>query len=293
MHAERWGKRVLRSMGYEMRRVQNRQVPAPPPLDDDPLAAVHLARGGTPVAFECPLEVVRDTQGFSFAAHGWHPLVAAMDDQQGTQAGRYAGSVLQRYFASFQPRNALEAIPGFKSQGWCGLVDLPPHLFGLTPWSAWDARRFDIEVRRWSANDAAEHGVIGYSLERHGVAYFGPASLEVSDLEQRRLRSVRASISSGGYDRRKGDCHVYLVRRGADFRAVATGGGRHRTSAMAALGHRFIPAQFHQPVAVDTRDVNEWPQVRSGIWSQRAALSYVDHLFDFDARRWAQERQLC
>jgi hypothetical protein len=292
VHLKGLGKRVLGSMGYELRRAPNRQAAAPPPLLDDPMAAVHLARGGTAVAFECPLEMVRDTQGFSFAADGWHPLVAAIHDQLGRRGDQYRGSVLQRYFASFQPPTALDAIPGFNVEERCELAELPPHLFGLTPWFAASAARLDQDVRRWSGGDAAKHGLVEFDLDRHGVAYFGPASEELGEMEIRRLRWVYQAIKAQGFDRDKGDCRFYLVRRDGDIRAVALGGGRHRTSAMAALGRAFIPAQFEPPIAIDVRDVAEWPQVRSGVWSQKDALRYVDHLFDFDALEWARQRQL-
>ncbi|MFO7903359.1 MAG: hypothetical protein R6U98_11915 [Pirellulaceae bacterium] len=292
MPVKRWGKQMILAMGYELRRASNRQASAPQPMVDDPIAAVHLARGSARVAFECPLEKVRDTQGFSFATHGWHPLVAAIHDRHRMREDQYEGAVLQRYFARFQPRTALDAIPGFRAEEHCGLADLPPHLFHLTPWFSGSATQLDQDVRRWSGGDAAQHGLVDYDLDCHGVSYFGPASQEVGEMEIKRLRSVCRALEAQGFDRGLGDCRFYLVRRDGDFRAIAFGGGRHRAAAMAALGQRFVPAQFEPPIAVDVRDVAEWPQVRSGIWSEIDALNYVDHLFDFDSLAWARKRQL-
>ena len=280
-------KRALLWLGYELRSVERAPAPA---LHADPWAAVHVARANAPVRFGSSLDHVRDTQGFGFHAEGWHPLVAALrhSDRSGL-AGKHR---LQRFLDGFQPRTALEALPGFDALDPCGLQDLPPHHFGLTPWFAGTPQTMDANIRRWCQEDAREHGLADFDLNRHGVAYFGPTSAEVIALEWGRLEALRSSLSERGYDRGQGDCRFYLVRRGSDFRAIAQGGGRHRTAALAALGHDCAPGRFVPPVAVDVRDVADWPQVRSGMWSQRDARRYVDHLFDFDSRRWARERGL-
>ncbi len=287
-----WAKQMLRSLGYELQRLPHVEQPVPPPLLDEPLAAVHLARAHTPAAFRCPVELICDVQGFRFSAHGWHPLVASFAEGRAQESDDYAGSILERYFASFQPANALEALAGFRSKDACGLADLAPHLFVVTPWSGWGPKRFDLEVRRWCAADAAQHGLGDTSIERHGVPYFGPVSHSLGRLEFHRVKALISSLRASGYDRIRGDCRVYLVQRGSEVRAVASGGGRHRIAAMSALGESHVPVSFHPPIALDTRDVLDWPQVRSGVWTRQDALEYVDYLFDFDARQWARGRGL-
>lgn len=285
-------KQLLRSAGYELARTSRQKTTEPPQLFGDPVAALHLARGSVPVAIQCPIALSRDTQGFSLAANGWHPLVASIRNHEREQCWAFEGSILRRYFASFQPQNAMEAIPGFRAVDSCGLTALPPHLFFLTPWHPESAERLDRGVRKWSEGDANEHGIDAYDFDRHGVPYFGPASEEVGRMETRRLHALQESILTRGFERELGDCRTYLVRRGHEIRAVVFGRGRHRAVTMAALGHGVIPAQFQPPMAVDVRDVADWPQVRSGVWSQRDALRYVDHLFDFDALAWARKRKL-
>lgn len=61
---------------------------------------------------------------------------------------------------------------------------------------------------------------------------------------------------------------------------------------MSALGYKTIPAVFKRDHIIRVDDVDYWPQVRSGVWGRDDALRYVDHLFDFDSRAWAQERGL-
>lgn len=291
MVGKQWARRLARAAGFDVVRTSRHPQEVPPELLRDPIAAVHIARGRVRTAFTCPLELARDRQGFSFGASGWHPLVATASALREAEAGS-DDSTLTRYFDVFRPRTALEALPGFEALDPCVLDELPPHLFGLTPWYPSSIERLDDEVRHWTATDAEEHGLTTYDLDVHGVAYFGPASALVRDLEVHRLATLNAALRKHGYDRSHGDPRFYLVRRGREFRAVSSGGGRHRVAVMSAQGHRWVPATFDQPVAVDVRDVADWPQVRAGRWSERDALRYVDHLFDFDTHEWARQRQL-
>jgi hypothetical protein len=277
----------LRAFGVEVRRARP-TASEPPPLVDDPLEALHLARGGAAIAFRCPLHLATDTRGFSFAPDGWHPWVAELQDQQRRERSVFAGSLLERYFGSFQPRTALEALPGFGGGAdHCGLGALPSELFWLTPWMVGSPEELQATVRAWMTRGAQQHGLGDYDPDRDGSPYHGPVSDQLGQVEVDRLRSAHVALREAGYDRRFGDSLFYLVRRGRELRAVKFGSGYHRTAAAAALGHDGVPAQLREPLAVDVDDVDDWPQVRSGMWSREAALRYVDHLFDFDARAWA------
>jgi hypothetical protein len=284
--------RALRTRADLRTASKGRSPGSPPPLLADPLAALHLARDQVPVAFECQLQWARDTQGFSFGSGGWHPLVATISGHDDPAAVRYPGSILERYYRIFRPRSALEAIPSFRAHDPCGLADLPPHLFWLTPWLGVGPEELDRRVRQWVDSDLRTAGLVDFDFDRDGNLYHGPASEPVGCAEARRLASVTSSLLAHGYDRYQGDSRFYLVCRDGDFRAIKLGSGLHRTVAAAALGHSSIPARFHHPIAVDVRDVADWPQVRAGVWSVRDALGYVDHLFDFDAAQWAVAHQL-
>jgi hypothetical protein len=284
---------ALRVAGLEVRRARPRSPAQLVPLADDPSAALHLARFGVPVAFECRLDIARDTRGFSFAPDGWHPWVAALRDQDGgAGTGDAAPPLLQRFFASFQPRDALEALAGFEPDAPCGLRELRPDLFWVTPWCAWTPQEMASAAQEWVTRGAREHGLIDFDPEHDGSPYHGPTSSRLAEVEAHRLRAAASTLRRDGYDRRFGDSLFYLVRRGREQCAVKFGGGYHRTAAMSALGAPTIPAQLRPPLAVDVDDVDDWPQVRSGLWSRDAAIRYVDHLFDFDALAWARERGL-
>jgi hypothetical protein len=291
--ARRSTQAALGAAGLELRR-----LPTPPsaglvPLSPDPSEALHRARFGVLAAFDCPLELARDTRGFSFAPDGWHPWVAELQDQdRRATAVDATPPLLQRYFESFQPRDALEALAGFEPDAPCALSDLGPELFWVTPWCAWTPEEMARAVRDWVGRGARDHGLLDFDPGRDGSPYHGPTSSRLAEVEARRLRAAATVLRRDGYDRRFGDSLFYLVRRGGEQRAVKFGGGYHRTAAMAAIGAPTVPAQLRPPLAVDVDDVDDWPQVRSGLWSRRAAIRYVDHVFDFDAVAWARERGL-
>jgi hypothetical protein len=291
--ARRSVRTALRAAGLEVRRVPARTARDLVPLAEDPSAALHRSRFGVPAAFDCPLSMARDTRGFSFAADSWHPWVAELRDQDRRAGGADPAPVLlQRYFASFQPRDALEALAGFEPDAPCGLTDLGPDLFWVTPWCAWTPQEMAGAVRDWVGRGAREHGLTDFDPDRDGSPYHGPTSRRFAEVESRRLRQAATALRRDGYDRRRGDSLFYLVRRGREQVAVKFGGGYHRTAAMTAIGASTVPAQLRPPLAVDVDDVDDWPQVRSGLWSRRAAVRYVDHLFDFDAVAWARARGL-
>jgi hypothetical protein len=278
--------RAFRSIGYEIRRPREVMDLAPSLMVDDPLEAIHYARDDVSVAFRCPLDLVRDTKGFSFAAGGWHPWTAQLQEpSRGSPV--YAGSLLERYYRTFRPADALAALAGFHPDAPCKLAELPSSLFWLTPWSASTPEQLSRSVEDWVQRGARQHGLDDYDPDRDGTPYHGPVSARLGELELHRLHAVKDVLIVDGYDRSHGDSLVYLLRRGDDIRAVKFGSGYHRTAAMAALGHEYIPAQLRSPVAVDVADVDDWPQVRRGMWSREAATRYVDHLFDFDPRAWA------
>ena len=60
--------------------------------------------------------------------------------------------------------------------------------------------------------------------------------------------------------------------------------GHHRVHAMAALGHQHIPAKVRNSAIIRIDDVDSWPQMRRGVWPKRAAIDYLNHLFDSELK---------
>jgi hypothetical protein len=147
----------------------------------------------------------------------------------------------------------------------------------------------DTAVRAWAHGDNIEHGHPEITIDTDGFKDHGPVSPQIGRLEFERLRQTCATLSRVRYDRAKGDVSVLVIRRGDDYRFLNFGGGLHRTAAMKALGHDFVPAKPQRPWVIDVDEVDRWPQVRAGVWTREAAIRYIDHLFDFDAAAWARQ----
>lgn len=273
--------------GLELRRKTADR--ALPPLIDDPLCALHEVSGGAYAAFRCPIDRIIDQKGFGFGPGSWHPFVAAIrvGEDQGLDA---ADALLARYYDAHRPRSAAEAVVGFDRMP-PAFADMPPELFYLTPWTARTAEAMQAMACRFTERDNAEHGRPDLTFRGHGFNMHGPVHPDKRRLEAGRLLAIADAIRTNGYDRTHGDVKVMTLRRGRDFRYFISGGGYHRTAAVAATGQGWVPARFVSNV-FDLADVDDWPQVRRGVWPRDLAVAYVDHLFDHDARNWAARHGL-
>jgi hypothetical protein len=250
--------------------------------------AMYYERGGTPANFMCPVGSCVDVNGLNFSPRGWHPFAAALEEIRRGRSSAYSGSVLERFYGTWRPANARDALID-AAVAPTRFADLPPHMIYLFPWSSRTPERADRAVRRNMYNDNVQHGHPelnegdGLQLKHHG-----PVSQAMGEFEYARLRKVFDSIAAHGFSLEKGGAvQVLALRRGEDVRFLSFGGGLHRTAVMRALGHELVPATLQQPWVLDADEIRKWPQVRGGLWDTRSARAYIDHLFDFDALGWA------
>jgi len=277
-------KHALARFGLELRRTGPKAHV--PELYADPLAAMHIVRGGGAAAFQCPVDKIIDVQGFS--ASSWHPFTAMLQVYR-TEGRAAAHDFLMRYYDAHQPKTLAQALLGFDHLPKT-LVDSDPLLYAYHPWTNFLPSSVLSRTRKFIEKDNIEHGRPDLKL-RHGVQYHGPVDPEKGALETERLCRIYEAMKAGGYDRTKGDVHMVMLRRGRDVRYLTKGGGYHRTYALCALGHDWVPAQFYGvPAPIDIAEVEYWPQVQRGVWTKEEAAAYFDHLFDFDALAWAQAK---
>jgi hypothetical protein len=236
--------------------------------------------GGGKTAFWCPIAECVTFVGFGFGRKSWHPFVALLQDHREGRSQDYEGSLLEQYYQRWQPADARAAYAGFE-QAPASLAGRDPHLFHLVPWTAQGPEEILRVVRAFTSYDNRMAGQARLDLS-HGMGLFGPTHPEKGRLEFERLIAIYRILKTRGYCRSFGDIHVVPVKRRNDYRFIVYGGGFHRASALAALGHEYLPARFHHPFAFDVADVDYWPQVRNGTWSREEACAYVDYLFDFD-----------
>jgi len=284
-------KKPLHMLGLDLvRRENTTSTPEAISILDDPLEALCYEQAGERVAFRCPLENVVDIRGHGYVPEKWHPFVEALREYGAGQCSSYDDSLLRAYYDTHQPESAADAYPGFEDVPE-SFHDYPPHRYRLLPWSANTPDDIDERVRYWTHKDNEEHGYPGLTLSSDGNKSHGPVSTEKGRMEFKRLTDVFESINNEGYDSRFGYPHFRILKRGDEylFNPVR---GKHRTAATAALGYDKIPAVYYRASVVDISMVEYWPQVRRGVWSRDQAISYVDHLFDFDSRSWAKKRNL-
>lgn len=280
-------KALLASVGLEVRRIQRK--PESAAVVPDLLETHHLNNCGIRASFLCPLSKCVILNGFSLSPDGWHPFVAAADEHidSGPSPVPYQGSFLERYYATWQPSNALEALIG-ATKGPEELVRYPAYTMH-NPWLGFTPaeRKAGMErviqrENRWAGQeplDAAD----GYGIQ-------GPVSRRKGEVEHQRLRSLVVSIQDKGYDRSMaGDVTGMGIVRGGDYR-VCVAHGQHRLPVLAALGHGSVPVALNGVVFLE--EVQHWTQVHRGVWSPEQAMRYIDHLFDFDAKSWAVRKGL-
>ena len=271
-------------LGLEVRRIGS--SPLPPPLGTDPREVIRRRNSHDPVALSCPLSECVEFNGLSLSPAGWHPFVRTAREYLQTGRFSYEGSCLERYYASWQPRNGREAV--IKLAGPRMLEEYPAYTMSM-PWSNRTAAECAaymasvIQIENAAFGEASVSSSDGYGLH-------GPVSSEKGALEYKRLISLVDSILQRGYDRSRGDMTVQVLQRGGSFRYVVIH-GHHRAAALAALGYTHMPAI--PEVLVEREHSAHWPAVYMGGWTEAEALALLDHLFDFDSLAWAEEREIC
>lgn len=189
-----------------------------------------------PVRFMLPTAMLRMQGGFAF--DGTHPFVGALD---------HGIACLREFYRDFTPGN-LARMHGLDETGRAGEA-LP----------AWELPWIMRESR------SPPPGELGLSGD-HGVAYCGPASERKCTLEYTRLRTLRHSIYSRGYDPdRFGDIHGHFMLGPAGM-CFFVRGGKHRAAVLAHLGHHRVGVRIkrHWPMLIDERDAAFWPLVAAG-----------------------------
>ena len=271
--------RLLGPLGLEVRRRQN--PPPPPPVIADPVEAMSRVRAGDRVALECPLTQCVVYNGLSFGPEAWHPFVALLKERASRTGHRYEGSVLERYYAAWQPANGREAL--LVAPDGPRLLERYSALLMHVPWMELSPDERLAFTRRVIEIENSCFGQKGLGVE-HGYSLHGPVSAVKGALEYQRLVELLESIQVGGYDRTRGDITAQVLKRGPEYRFRILH-GQHRVAVLAHLGYRNVAVVPQMLVLPE--EVEHWPQVHRGVWNTDEALRYFNHHFDFDSHGWA------
>lgn len=281
-------KQCLLFTGLQVQRIDRK--PEPAPVYDDLWESVKRRNYGEPSAFRCPIAQCTVVNGFSFI-HGrsWHPFVEAMRSYIESDYSRpYSGSSLELFYRKWTPTNSLQALIG----AHCGpaILSRYPAYAMHSPWLDINPEERQAFMSRMIRDENRWSGVDGVDASQ-GYGLHGPVSSRKGEIEYQRLTRTMNSIRRHGYNRRLsgGDLTVVAIEKDGDYR-FCIAHGQHRIAVMAALGERHIPVTINKVVRVS--EIDHWPQVYRGVWSAEEAQVYIDHLFHFDAKSWAQSMGL-
>lgn len=244
---------------------------------DDPVEAAYRA-GMRPFVIEMALADCRILPGLAFpcVAGGGNPFVETLLAFAAGAAGDYENSPLPQFYRDWRPQSAAvvlglgDAVPGLSAA--------PPLGFVL-PWSSLTPKQAEARWVGMIEADNREHGAGADAAA--GWKGWGPVSDAVGRLEYRRLVGVYESIRQSGYrrsDEDNGDIKAAVLCRGGVHVVLVTA-GHHRAAAAAALGMQTVPVRIDNAL-VRREDVRHWPNVRSGLYGEAAALALFDRLFE-------------
>lgn len=231
-----------------------------------------------PVLIDAPIDFGRGLPLFTFQEDGLHPFVravlAALNCADKKNAIR---SVLKSYYELVQPANAAELL-GLEAEEVPALA-AEPSWVAILPWD-------EESIEQWRKNHQYTVRVENHRHGRamtisDGWAWCGPATIEKLEIEVRRLFSVMTSIRHNGFRRHDGAggdiTAVVLMKEDGQWRWQAKN-GQHRMSVLGALDFKNIPLRVLK--IVNRADVDIWPNVISGVFSQKVALKLFDRIFE-------------
>ncbi|TVP45512.1 MAG: hypothetical protein EA345_14120 [Halomonas sp.] len=251
-----------------------------PPADfrgllNDPVAALARANG-SPVIIDVPLSRCRTFQELGFLAtpDSANPFVMTVQWAQKTGDNSYAGSPLEKYYATVQPTTGADKL-GIDN---ASLRTYPP----LHVDAPWRNPPGEAVYQRRARTVRREAQVYGKSLAlSDGWRTYGPMTDSMGQLEFQRLMSVTRSIIEVGYDTLDPFNHInawLLVADDGNW-SVWIMDGLHRTCVLGALNFLEIPILIQGVNIINRADADDWPAVQQGALTAEEARQVFDRIF--------------
>ena len=243
-------------------------------IASDPQSALKHA-GYSTFVIDVPVSDCRNKLGFAYRPDGVHPLVRTARAYAAGKASCYDGSPLQVFRRHFQPTNAAEKYGIYEGASRELLASLPNGLV-----HPWEDRSF--AKQRQKAHHSANRDRVQYGLEQLDDPHATPDA-EKGAFEFDRLAQLVDSVREKGYRRTNlpsGDIIGKLLIRPGEGARYIVFGGRHRAAVLAALGYDRIPLRMRFSKFPTIDDVDEWPHVRSGLFTRDQAIDIYNRLWD-------------
>ena len=244
-------------------------------LIEDPRMVSYLDPSEVFGLINVPVENGLCFNAFTIGTGSYHPWYLAARELARDLDDR-ARLILQKYYELVCPAT-LADWHGLPAESCLGLASLPLHAWSVMPWVR---RGVDESLRKVEAAHVAENRLYGLDAGVEvGAKAFGPMADSKLSVEIQRLSNLTQSIVADGFKAQSADGDLggrFLVANG-HWRWLPTV-GMHRLPVAAALGTRKFT--FRVISVVRREDSSIWPHVRSGLFSEQAALALFDRLLD-------------
>jgi hypothetical protein len=216
---------------------------------------------------------------FPCALECGNPFVETLVSYARGEILTYEQSPLADLYRSWQPESAAEAL-GVDGPDVSPFLTDSPALGFTMPWSYRDPAK---SLRWWQAvieADNREHGA--RAVAELGWKAWGPVDPLIGALEFRRLVNIYNSLQSRGYCRSNkpnGDIEGVALSQNGEHRFIVTT-GHHRSAALTALRNQNVTIRLHGSSIVRRTEVEAWPNVRTGLFSPKQALTVFDRMFE-------------
>jgi hypothetical protein len=250
-------------------------------FDESPVEISYLTRSSKFVTSVTVNKCRTNLTGYSLRDS---PFVKFIQEYQSGVVKEYSGSSLETYYRQKQPRTMAELLGDFDGafSSFPAMATVMPW-WNLTPHQVLKKRVVDINAPKLLGVEAIDFGL--KEGGNFGWQYFGPVSKSVGELEFKRLVSVYNSIKEKGYVTH-GAVPIngeFLVTQ-SDWVWVGLG-GKHRMSALVALGWDKIPVTTkgrYGAQIVRAAEVDYWPNVRNGLFTKKQALAVFSKISGID-----------
>jgi hypothetical protein len=273
-------RRIIEPTGYRISKVDKgssngrKQIFDLRSITTDPIDAVYRAGSSQTsaqnswVIINVPMSLLRSCpMGFGDKSQYPDPFVETVNDYRNGVCVTYKGSILEKYYRFWQPKNAAELLGLSEYEASEALLRTPPP---GTVWP-WD---FDHPERRAQQNHVGDEG----------WQHCGPVTQDKGRMEFSRYQKVADSIIKNGYQRNPdtidGDIAAQVLVRGREWKFLICD-GMHRFAVLKALGFSTIPVCLRRwPMLIRREDVLSWPNVTNLLFNADSATKIFDRLFD-------------
>lgn len=236
-----------------------------------------LRRSARTVPFLMDLEHVTMGLGFSFASDGYHPYVATLREYQKNSNLEYENSSLSRFFDTFRPLTAQQALLDTAEPPRAVLCSLPPSA-ALHVWTMGHAT-----LRERADRDAMQSN-----------QHFGPVTSEFGKIEFSRLIKVFESIRKRGYRPSLVQHAVFghFLFCGNRYRFLLRE-GQHRAASLRVLGATSLPVVvWHGVASINCANLGRWSTQQGGLFDVGTVNVMFDYLLNESGRAKAARHGL-